>query len=92
MTLFVQAPTGSLKYTFEWADSIPANVDLVSVSYVIPSDWTLVSQVTDTDNATSTIQLSGIAHGSLGIVTATALLTNSEEVPDQQLVIRGFNG
>lgn len=88
--IFVQARSGSLKYTFEWADAIPANVDLISVSYQVPSYFTLVSQVTDVDNKTSTVQIAGIQNGARGVITATAQLTNSEAVPNQELQIVGL--
>jgi hypothetical protein len=91
MNLFVQSPEGSLKYTFEWADAIPTNVVLDNVTYNV-GNLTLVSDVIDNEAQTSTIQLSGITHGSLTVVTAVAQLSNSELVPDKQLVIRGFNG
>lgn len=92
MTLFAQSTEGSLKYTFEWADAIPQNVSLVSVSYSMDSSLTLDSSLTDPDGQTSTIQVSGIEHGGYYVIKAIATLDNSERVPDQQLVIRGFNG
>lgn len=90
MTLFVQATSGSLKYTFEWADALPENVTFESVDY--ETTLTIDSDVISNEDATSTIQLSGIEHGGLYTVKAIAHLSNSELVPNLDLVIRGFNG
>lgn len=91
MTLFVQAPGGSLKYTFEWEDVIPENVTFESVTYDV-GELTLDSAVISNEDATSTIQLSGARHGAMYVVKALALLSNGETVPNLDLVIRGFNG
>jgi hypothetical protein len=91
MSLFVQSPGGSLKYTFEWTEVIPENVTLENVSYTADG-LSIDSSVINNEDATSTIQLGGIQHGGLYVIKAVASLSNSELVPDQQLVIRGFNG
>lgn len=90
MSLFVQVPSGSLKYTFEWADIIPQGVALGDAIYDLDG-LTLDSNAIDNAGQTSTVQLSGVVHGGLYIVTATAVLSNGERVPDQQLIVRGFN-
>lgn len=89
MSMFVQASGGSLKYTFEWADVLPTGVTFQSVDY--ETDLTIDSAVISNEEATSTIQVSGIQHGGLHTVKAIAHLSNSELVPSLDLVIRGFN-
>lgn len=92
MTVFAQAPNGSLRYSFLWGEIVPSNSQLVSVTYQITGEGTLAGQFIDTVAQTSTIQMEGIPHGSICRVTALATLSNTEMVPDQQIMIRGFNG
>lgn len=92
MTLLAQAPSGSLRYTFLWADSIPSNASLVGVTYTVQGDGVIAQQFIDTVAKTSTIQVNGIPHAGICRVTALSALSNAELVPDQQLVIRCFNG
>lgn len=88
--MFLLQPGGSLKYTYEWEDSMPADVTLETVTYDV-GDLALVSEVIDNAGKTSTIQLTGTAHAGLTVVTAYASLSNGEVVPDSQLVIRGMS-
>ena len=82
MTLYAQAVSGRLRYNFTWAEVIPSNAT---------GTGTIEAEYLDTVAQTSTIEVDAIPHGGHCAITAKATLSNGEVVPDQQLVIRGFN-
>ena len=91
MTVFLQKPGSSLKYTYEWEDEIPAGITLVSVVNTLPDGLTAVSELTDAEAMTSTVQILGTEHGKVYEIGALATLSNGELVP-ATATIRGFNG
>lgn len=82
---------GSLFYTFEFADQLPAGVDISNVSFSITPSITLDAQSNDFGNDQSSIKVSGAEHGVRYNLQAKALLTNDEYIVKDVCLI-GFNG
>lgn len=82
MTVFVQRTDGSLVYTFDWEDDVPADVTLDSVTHTADA-LTIVSQTTDSVALTSAVQVTGAVHGGTYLIKALALLSNGEAIPGE---------
>lgn len=95
--VFALDPDGELYYTFNFTDQIPSTSPLTtiaSMSYVITPTYSPQTLRVDeqTDNLASflsSVRLVGAVLGETYQVTAYALLTNGESVP-QNIVVRGF--
>lgn len=91
MTLYAQAVGASLVYAFDWTPQLPAGTHVDSVTYDA-GDLSIDASTIDADTGMSAVQLSGITHGSITTVKATAVLSDGETLVTQELVIRGFVG
>lgn len=79
--LFTKRSGADLAYTFDFTDQVPQGVTISSVSSSVPTGLTLEETEPDLANLRCTLRLSGGAHGHTYEVIATAVLSNSEEVP-----------
>lgn len=83
-------PGDSAVVTFDWSDVLPSTSPETTVSSVTHSvtGLTLVSESNTT--TTSSVKISGAAHGGLYMVEGSATLSNGEVI-NRQFPIRGFN-
>ena len=84
-------PDAELSYTFDFTDQVPAGVTVDSISHVIPTGMTAVTQATDPANKRSTLLLAGGTHGRTYMVVGRATLSNGEKA-EMPLTVQVFNG
>lgn len=88
---------GALTYTFDFTDSLPATVTVISVAFSLspqsgsPLTPSLSAQVDDLADNRSTIKVSGVVHGATHVLQGKATLSNGELVV-KDVVLQGFNG
>lgn len=90
MSVFVQRTDGKLDYTFDWSDDVEDPITLISVTHTAPNELTVDSEIVDTAGSTSTVVLTGGAHGGTYLVKALATLSNGIEIPGE-VTIRVFD-
>jgi len=88
---------GTLRYTADWTDALPAGETLVSVAWGItpqsgsPAAPTIANQVDDLDNAQSSIEVAGCAHGTTYVLQANGTLSDGQVVP-KDIALTTLNG
>ncbi len=88
---------GEITYTFDFTDSLPAEVTVLSVAFSIslqsgsPLSPSLSAQVDNLAENKSTIRVSGLTHASVHVLQGKATLSNGEVIP-KDVVLRGLNG
>lgn len=73
--------TAHLAYTFQFAQLVPAGATVSAIAHTAPTGLTLEDETVDLDEKTSTVLVSGGAHGRTYEVIAIATLSNNEQVP-----------
>lgn len=87
---------GELAFTFDYSDVLPGTSPATTVTSIAisagesPALVTIGTQTDDLANARTTVILSGIAHGQVGVVQALATLSNGEVIP-KDITLVGFN-
>jgi hypothetical protein len=86
VTVFLQRTDGKLDYTFDWSDDVDDPITLESVTHSVPDGLILAGETTNTVQLTSTVFLTGGAHGRTYLIKALALLSNGVLVPGEAVV------
>jgi hypothetical protein len=91
VTIALIDPGDNAFFKLDWSDCLIEGATLVAVVHTVPSPLTKVQEATNGAEGSSTVRVTGAAHGVTYLVEAAATLSTGETL-NRQFPLRCFNG